>query len=124
MQPVGARGVTLTPTVLVTMRRLADAMGIRAPSLYKHLPHKTALETAIVIDGFEQAATAFEAVTRDADEPLAAFVAAYRAFAAAHPHVYRLMTERRRRDRARVAERHRRLAGHRRTAMTSGSAQR
>ena len=28
MQPVGARGVTLTPTVLVTMRRLADAMGI------------------------------------------------------------------------------------------------
>ena len=32
MQPVGARGVTLTPTVLVTMRRLADAMGIRAPA--------------------------------------------------------------------------------------------
>lgn len=78
----------------LTMRRLADAMGIRAPSLYKHLPHKTALETAIVIDGFEQAATAFEAATRDADEPMGAFVAAYRAFATAHPHVYRLMTER------------------------------
>lgn len=76
------------------MRRLADAIGIRAPSLYKHLPHKTALETAIIIDGFEQAATAFEAATRDAAEPLTAFVEAYRAFAAAHPHVYRLMTER------------------------------
>jgi AcrR family transcriptional regulator len=90
-----ARGLLETegPEAL-TMRRLADAMGIRAPSLYKHLPHKTAPETAIVIDGFEQAATAFEAATREADEPLAAFVAAYRAFAAAHPHVYRLMTER------------------------------
>jgi Tetracyclin repressor-like, C-terminal domain len=36
----------------------------------------------------------FEAATRDADEPMAAFVEAYRAFAVAHPHVYRLMTER------------------------------
>jgi AcrR family transcriptional regulator len=78
----------------LTMRHLADTMGIRAPSLYKHLPHKTALETAIIIDGFEQAANAFEAATRDAAEPLTAFVAAYRAFASAHPHVYRLMTER------------------------------
>jgi hypothetical protein len=63
-------------------RRLADAIGIRAPSLYKHLTHKTAVETAIIIDGFEQAAIAFEAATRDAAEPLAAFVAACRAFAA------------------------------------------
>lgn len=78
----------------LTMRRLADAIGIRAPSLYKHLPHKTALETAIIVDGFEQAANAFEVATWDAAEPLAAFVAAYRAFATAHPHVYRLMTER------------------------------
>jgi AcrR family transcriptional regulator len=78
----------------LTMRRLADALGIRAPSLYKHLPHKTALETAIIIDGFEQAATAFEAATHDAADPMGAFVEAYRTFATAHPHVYRLMTER------------------------------
>ena len=78
----------------LTMRRLADGLGIRAPSLYKHLPHKAAVEVAIVVDGFEEAATAFERATDGAADPLAAFVEAYRAFASAHPHVYRLMTAR------------------------------
>jgi AcrR family transcriptional regulator len=77
----------------LTMRRVAEELGIRAPSLYKHLPHKGALEAAIIADGFEEAAAAFEAATDGADDPLAAFVAAYRAFASAHPHLYRLMTE-------------------------------
>jgi AcrR family transcriptional regulator len=78
----------------LTMRRVAEELGIRAPSLYKHLPHKEALETAIIADGFEEAAAAFEAAVEGHEDPLSAFVAAYRAFAAAHPHVYRLMTER------------------------------
>jgi len=78
----------------LTMRRVAEVLGIRAPSLYKHLPGKEALEVAIVITGFEEAAAAFEAATDGAAEPLAAFVAAYRAFARAHPHLYRLMTDR------------------------------
>jgi AcrR family transcriptional regulator len=78
----------------LTMRRLADQLGIRAPSLYKHFPHKEALEVAIIIDGFEEAAAQFEAVSEDTDDPLASFATAYRAFAMAHPHVYRLMTER------------------------------
>jgi len=77
----------------LTMRRLADALGIRAPSLYKHLPDKASLEAAIIADGFEQAATAFEVASDDGvRDPVAAFVTAYRAFAAAHPHLYRLMT--------------------------------
>jgi AcrR family transcriptional regulator len=78
----------------LTMRRLADQLGIRAPSLYKHFPHKEALEVAIIIDGFEEAAAQFEAVSDDTDDPLASFATAYRAFAMAHPHVYRLMTDR------------------------------
>ena len=78
----------------LTMRRIAEVLGIRAPSLYKHVPGKEALEVAIVIAGFEEAAAAFEAATDGAAEPLAAFVAAYRAFARAHPHLYRLMTDR------------------------------
>jgi AcrR family transcriptional regulator len=78
----------------LTMRRVADELGIRAASLYKHLPHKGALETAIIADGFAEAAAVFEAATDGAEDPLAAFVAAYRGFAAAHPHLYRLMTER------------------------------
>ena len=36
----------------LTMRRLAERLGIRAPSLYKHLPDKAALEAAIIATGF------------------------------------------------------------------------
>ena len=78
----------------LTMRRLAEHLGIRAPSLYKHVPNKAALEAVIIADGFQEAAIAFEAATEGELEPLPALVAAYRAFAAAHPHVYRLMTDR------------------------------
>ena len=42
------------------MRRLAEQLGIKAPSLYKHLPDKTALEAAIIATGFEEAAATFE----------------------------------------------------------------
>ena len=76
------------------MRAVADALGIKAPSLYKHLPHKEALELALIIDGFTEAAGAFEAATAGARDQLAAFAQAYRTYAAGHPHLYRLMTER------------------------------
>src|SRR6266508_2755941 len=62
----------------VSMRRIADRLGIRAPSLYKHLADKAAL---------------FEAAVREPD-PLAAIATVYRRFAREHPHLYRLMTER------------------------------
>ena len=44
----------------LTMRRLAEQLGIKAPSLYKHLPDKTALEAAIIATGLEEAAARFE----------------------------------------------------------------
>jgi AcrR family transcriptional regulator len=71
----------------LSMRRLAERLGIKAPSLYKHLPDKQALEAALIEDGFEEIATVFA----DADD-LAAVAAAYRGYAIAHPHLYRLMT--------------------------------
>ena len=52
----------------LTMRRLADRVGIRAPSLYKHLPDKAALEAAIIATGLEDAAAAFEAAVEGAGE--------------------------------------------------------
>ena len=78
----------------VSMRRVADRLGIRAPSLYKHLPDKAALETALISAGLEEQAEAFEAAVRDADDPLGALGASYRDFARRRPHLYRLMTER------------------------------
>ena len=91
----------------LTMRRLADRVGIRAPSLYKHLPDKAALEAAIIATGLEEAAAAFEQAVEGADGgtggvagamagngggALPALAAAYRRFALEHPHLYRLMT--------------------------------
>jgi AcrR family transcriptional regulator len=79
----------------LSMRRIADRIGIRAPSIYEHLPDKRALEAAIISVGFEWQASAFEAaVDRGGLDPLTAIARAYRAFALAHPHLYRLMTER------------------------------
>ena len=75
----------------LTVRRLAERLGIKAPSLYKHLPDKTALEAAIIATGLEEAAAAFEAAVDGAPDPLPALAAAYRDFALAHPHLYRLM---------------------------------
>jgi len=75
----------------LTMRRLAERLGIRAPSLYKHLPDKAALEAAIIATGFEEAADAFEQAVEGSADPLTALAAAYRSFALAHPHLYRLM---------------------------------
>jgi AcrR family transcriptional regulator len=91
---VGRRLLEQEGPEALTMRRVADELGIRAPSLYKHLPHKAALEAAIIADGFADAAAAFEAAVDGHPEPLVAFAEAYRAFASAHPHLYRLMTER------------------------------
>ncbi|MEP6811835.1 MAG: TetR/AcrR family transcriptional regulator [Actinomycetota bacterium] len=78
----------------LSMRRLGDRLGIRAPSIYKHLPDKQALEAAIISVGFERQAEAFEAAVAAADDPLAAIARVYRSFALDHPHLYRLMTER------------------------------
>ena len=71
----------------LSMRRIADRLGIRAPSLYKHLPDKAALEAALITAGFEELADRFAGVA-DA----AALGRAYRAWALEHPHLYRLMT--------------------------------
>ncbi len=103
----------------LTMRRLADEVGIRAPSLYKHVPDKAAVEAALVADCLEELAEALEAAEAraaevaatdressdgeaangeatdaDARDPLGILAAAYRAYALAHAHLYRLMTDR------------------------------
>ena len=70
------------------MRRLAARLGIQAPSIYKHLPGKPALEAAIISAGFEELAGEFSGA-----DSLTAFARAYRAFARRRPHLYRLMTD-------------------------------
>ena len=81
----------------LTMRRIASALGIKAPSLYKHVPDKAALEALVVTAGFAEvadtlaAAAADSAGNADGTSKLAAIAGAYRAYAVTHPHLYRLM---------------------------------
>jgi AcrR family transcriptional regulator len=77
----------------LSMRRVADRLGIRAPSIYKHLADKQALENALVSAGFEELASVFGAAL-ESDDRLGALAVAYRRFALEHPHLYRLMTDR------------------------------
>jgi AcrR family transcriptional regulator len=77
----------------LSMRRIGQRLGIRAPSIYKHLPDKDALEAAIISTGFEEQAALFEAAV-DQPDPLGALARAYRNFGREHPHLYRLMTDR------------------------------
>ena len=77
----------------LTMRRLGEAIGIRAPSLYKHFPDKAAVEVALIELGFAEAADAIEGALAERGESLAALATAYRAFAQTHPDLYRLMTD-------------------------------
>lgn len=76
----------------LTMRRLGEAVGIRAPSLYKHFPDKSAVEVALINNVFEQFASTLEAAEANGGNTLASLAAAHRAFARAHPHLYRLVT--------------------------------
>jgi AcrR family transcriptional regulator len=78
----------------LSMRRLAERLGIRAPSIYKHLPDKQAVEHAVISVGFEELAVLFETAVTGSDDPVVAIAHAYRDFARRHPHLYRLMTER------------------------------
>ena len=79
----------------LTMRRLADEIGIRAPSLYKHVKDKSALEVLLIEIGFTEMAEACEAIRPEDDgvDPLFQLAVVYRAYALAHPHLYRLLTE-------------------------------
>ncbi|MEU5093383.1 TetR/AcrR family transcriptional regulator [Streptomyces sp. NPDC020996] len=76
----------------LSMRRIAERVGIRAPSLYKHFPDKGAVEAALQAQGMAQLAQDLEAAEAGADEGTAmpALARAYRQHALANPHLYRI----------------------------------
>ncbi|MEW2530308.1 TetR/AcrR family transcriptional regulator [Streptomyces sp. NPDC047071] len=78
----------------LTMRSLADRLGIKAPSLYKHFPDKAAVEVELIAQQLAESAAACESAEARAPGSLAALADAYRTHALAHPHLYRLATER------------------------------
>lgn len=79
----------------LTMRRIGAELGIRAPSLYKHLPGKEGVRTALIADALLEVGTALHAAVAGTQGPGGAvgrLLGAYRLYAATHPHLYRLCT--------------------------------
>lgn len=78
----------------LTMRRLGEATGMRAPSLYKHFRDKAAVEAALVEEALAELGTAARAALDRPGRggPVAALLVAYRQEAARNPNLYRLAT--------------------------------
>jgi AcrR family transcriptional regulator len=75
----------------VTVRRLADEIGVSQPILYRHFPGgRDQIVGRVVVDGYTELAAALR-VSDAAPHPLAALVTAYLAFARKHPAVYEAM---------------------------------
>jgi AcrR family transcriptional regulator len=76
------------------MRRVADELGIQAPSLYKHFASKGDLELALLSDAMiEMGDASHEAVRLGGGEPaLWPLLETYRQYSLSHPHLYRLAT--------------------------------
>jgi AcrR family transcriptional regulator len=85
----------------LTMRRLGEVLGIRAPSIYKHLPGKHAVEVALIEAGLAELGEVMHRSVSGSPslpcpgpspEAVAGLLAAYRAECLARPNLYRLVT--------------------------------
>lgn len=75
----------------LTMRELADRMGIRAPSLYKHVQDKDDIVAGVQEWALLDMGRHLSAVT---GQGLVALAEAYRSWARAHPRLYEVATRR------------------------------
>lgn len=95
---VAARQLVETEgTQALTMRRLGDELGIKASSLYKHLPGRDAVVAQLVDEAlFESGERNHTAVSAPANDttggPVPSLLVAYRDFGRDHPNLYRLVT--------------------------------
>ena len=77
----------------LTMRRLAAELAIRAPSLYKHLQGRSALELALAEIGLDEIGQALHAAVAGAtSDPVGDLLGVYRTVGRANRELYRMIT--------------------------------
>jgi len=89
----GARILEAEGLEALTMQAVARDVGVRAPSLYKHVAGRADLVRRIATQAATRLGDAVEeaAADREPGEALIAMAAAYRAFALTHPRTYGLL---------------------------------
>jgi AcrR family transcriptional regulator len=78
----------------LTMRSVAGELGIRAPSLYKHVTGKGAIEVMLIEVALREMGESLHAAVQRPGRTgtVASLLRAYRRHALAHPNLYRLAT--------------------------------
>jgi len=79
----------------VSIRSVADAVGVTPPSIYLHFADKNELISAVVVDVFANLDRAMLAAGKGVEDPLKRLLAyglAYVQFAVSHPEHYRVAT--------------------------------
>lgn len=79
----------------LSLARLADRLGVRSPSLYKHITGLEGLLQGIAVWGAQELARRMSksAVGKSGDEAVLAIAQAYRDFAKDHPGIYPLLVQ-------------------------------
>jgi AcrR family transcriptional regulator len=78
----------------LTMRRLGDELGMRAPSIYKHFADKAALESALIEEALLEIGGALHRAVAHPDRhgAIRGLLDTYRQYSVGHPNLYRLAT--------------------------------
>ena len=75
------------------MRAIASELGIRAPSLYKHISEKREVEIALVAEALEHQAEMFEKVLANSESHHFQYCGWNATWARDHPNLYSLMND-------------------------------
>ncbi|CCB72410.1 TetR-family transcriptional regulator (plasmid) [Streptantibioticus cattleyicolor NRRL 8057 = DSM 46488] len=78
----------------ISLSRIAGRMGFTAPALYRYFANRDELITELIVDAYEDLATAVEAAVEEGSEPrhqLGELAGAVRRWVLAHPHRYLLI---------------------------------
>jgi AcrR family transcriptional regulator len=77
----------------ISLKAIATALGLTGPAIYRYFATRNALLTELIVDAYDDLATTIAAVPphRAGADRLHALAAAYRDWALAQPHRYRLL---------------------------------
>ena len=97
---VGLAMLDETPHEKISIRAVAEAVGVTHRAILRHFSSRDGFLTALAVQGFRH----FESMLRGADKTPLAFVDQYVSFAITHPELYRVMMQVKKHERTKQVE--------------------